>query len=127
LGVVDHRLKLRKFSTLQVSTWIYDVLGWASKILRCSLTFTRIGPRMLRLGVLYPCKNSWRQRIPNGWEWKGHYITWRLGSMFRFRYVSFLFCISRFFFPQVLCHNLCFLMYSKLFLVVVGLWEWWPE
>jgi len=27
------------------------------------------------------------------------------------------------FFFQVLCHNLCFFMYSKLFLVVVGLWE----
>jgi len=27
------------------------------------------------------------------------------------------------FFSQVLCHNLCFLMCSKLFSVVVGLWE----
>jgi hypothetical protein len=34
-------------------------------------------------------------------------------------------CLLHFdvFFFQVLCHNLCFLMYSKLFLVVVGLLE----
>jgi hypothetical protein len=33
----------------------------------------------------------------------------------------------RYFFPQVLRHNFCFLMYFKLFLVVVCLWELWPK
>jgi hypothetical protein len=39
----------------------------------------------------------------------------------------YFFFAFRCFFFQVLCHNLCFLMYSKLFLVVVGLLERWLE
>jgi len=64
LELWDHRLKRREFSTLYVCARIYVVPGWAWRILRCSLTSTRIGPRMLGLGVAYPCRNSWRGKKP---------------------------------------------------------------
>ncbi len=46
----DQRLKQKESSTLQVFTRIYAVLGWARRMLRCSLASTRIGPKMLGLG-----------------------------------------------------------------------------
>jgi len=50
----DHILKWKESSTLHVFTLIYIVVGWAQRILKCPLASTRIGPKMLSLGVLYP-------------------------------------------------------------------------
>jgi hypothetical protein len=51
------------------------------------------------------------------WRWMKAKIKFRVEVCF------FFFGILMFLFPQVLCHILCFLMYSKLILVDVGLWE----
>jgi hypothetical protein len=57
INLWDRRLKWRESLALQVFARIYIVLGWAWRILKFSLAFTRIDPRMLGLGVLQ-CKNS---------------------------------------------------------------------
>jgi hypothetical protein len=44
-----------------------------------------------------------------------------------FRVLRLLHYQISFFFPQVSCLNLFMLMCSKLFLVVVGIWEQWME